>query len=67
MKGIVNFLEKAGLVKMDEPVAQGAPEPEADTGADFTLGPVSSDPAVAPGDGTPLDFNDIYAQAGVSA
>lgn len=67
MKGIVNFLEKAGLVKMDEPVEQGTPEPESNTGADFTLGPVSDDLAVTLGDGTPLDFNDIYAKAGVSA
>ena len=53
MKGIVNFLEKAGLVKMDEPVAgeeEGAPESETGAGADFSLGAVSNQPVLVPGD-----------------
>ena len=68
MKGIVNFLEKAGLVKMDEPVAaveEGATESETGAGADFSLGAVSNQPVLVPGTETPLNFDDIYAQAGV--
>lgn len=67
MKGIVDFLEKAGLVKMDEPVEQVASEPETSVGADFTLGSVSGEAAFVPGDGATLNFDDIYAQAGLSA
>ena len=68
MKGIVNFLEKAGLVKMDEPVAaveEGATESVTGAGADFSLGAVSDQPVLVPGTETPLNFDDIYAQAGV--
>ena len=68
MKGIVNFLEKAGLVKMDEPVAaveEGATESETGAGADFSLGAVSNQPVLVPGTETPLNFDDIFAQAGV--
>ncbi len=67
MKGIVNFLEKAGLVKMDEPAEQLASEPETSAGADFTLGAVSDDPTLVSGEASTLDFEDIYAKAGISA
>ena len=68
MKGIVNFLEKAGLVKMDEPVeavGEVATGSETGAGADFSLGAVSDQPVLVPGTETPLNFDDIYAQAGV--
>jgi hypothetical protein len=62
MKGIVNFLEKAGLVKIDEPVT---PEAEQPTGIE----PVPATPAatVPIGDGTPLNLDEIYANEGVDA
>jgi hypothetical protein len=71
MKGIVSFLEKAGLVKMDEPVEPLAPEPDGAAGVDFSLGPTSADAVLTAGDevgnNIPLNFDDIYANAGVSA
>lgn len=70
MKGIVDFLEKAGLVKMDEPVEaveEVASESETGAGADFSLGAASDQPALGPGTEAPLNFDDIYAQAGVGA
>lgn len=66
MKGIVDFLEKAGLVKMDEPVEQVASEPETSGGADFTLGAVSNEPLLVSGNEAPLNFDDIYTKAGLS-
>ena len=66
MKGIVNFLEKAGLVTMDEPVEQATAEPESGGAVDFSLGPTSADPVLAEGSGAPLNFEDVYANAGVS-
>lgn len=70
MKGIVNFLEKAGLVKMDEPVEPATPESENAAAVDFSVGPTSADAVPAMGEGAgndiPLNFDDIYANAGVS-
>jgi len=66
MKGIVNFLEKAGLVTMDEPVEPAVAEPESGAAVDFSLGPTSADAVLTAGDSTPLNFDDIYANAGVS-
>jgi len=65
MKGIVNFLEKAGLVKMDEPVEPVASEPETSAGADFTLGAVSDEPPLVTSNDAPLNFDDIYAKTGL--
>ncbi len=66
MKGVMGFLEKAGLVRMDtthddaEPPAPPIPAPADD--------PVASPPATTvPTIGTPLKLDDIYAQAGVPA
>ncbi|CAN5315521.1 hypothetical protein BH10PSE16_BH10PSE16_09440 [soil metagenome] len=70
MKGILSFLEKAGLVKTDAPAAQPVPsvdesapgaEPEQQSPA-----PASSTP-LAQGNGTPLRLDDIYASEGVAA
>ena len=66
MKGIVNFLEKAGLVTMDEPVEPAVAEPESGAAVDFSLGPTSADAVLTAGDSAPLNFDDIYANAGVS-
>ena len=66
MKGIVNFLEKAGLVKMDEPVEQAAVETESGATGDLSVGSTSADTVPTVGEGAPLNFDDIYANAGVS-
>lgn len=66
MKGMLNFLEKAGLVKRDEPsepVVVDLPEPKAappDLPAPPPAGPVAA--AVA---GVPMKLDEIYASAGV--
>ena len=67
MKGVMGFLEKAGLVRMDTSHDGAAPPP--------TPSPApASEPAAAPPSaatmptiGTPLKLDDIYAQAGVPA
>lgn len=67
MKGVMGFLEKAGLVRMDTSHDDAAaPPPPAPAPAD--------DPAAAPPPeasmptiGTPLKLDDIYAKAGVPA
>ncbi len=67
MKGVMGFLEKAGLVRMDtthddaEPPAPPIPTPADDPAA----APPSE--ATMPTVGTPLKLDDIYAQAGVPA
>lgn len=67
MKGVMGFLEKAGLVRMDtshDDAAPAAPPipPPAD---EPTAAPPSE--ATVPTIGTPLKLDDIYAQAGVPA
>ncbi|WP_157040308.1 methyl-accepting chemotaxis protein [Polaromonas naphthalenivorans] len=73
MKGLLSFLEKAGLVKTDLPAVQ---PPPADEGAPVAgLEPASPAPASAPApatpiaqdDGMPLKLDDIYASEGVMA
>ncbi|MBH2009264.1 MAG: hypothetical protein I8H71_06155 [Xanthomonadaceae bacterium] len=72
MKGILSFLEKAGLVKTDAPAAQPVPPVDEST-PDAGPEPQSPGPAPAPatplaqGDGTPLRLDDIYASEGVAA
>ena len=71
MKGILSFLEKAGLVKTDVPAVQ---PPPVDEGAPVA-GPAPGGPApasapatpIARNDGAPLKFDDIYASEGVGA
>lgn len=80
MRGIVNFLEKAGLVTLDEPTGPVDSGPESQTAspssiaqsassssADFSLGPTAQDAALAAGDGVPVRLEDIYAEAGIAA
>lgn len=81
MKGILSFLEKAGLVKTDEPPAVPALEPlavgESTASAEPTAsansvssapnGPAPVTPLPEQAEGTPLQLDDIYASEGVSA
>jgi hypothetical protein len=67
MKGVMGFLEKAGLVRMDTSHDDAAPPtPPIPAPAD---GPAvaSSPEASMPSIGTPLKLDDIYAKAGVPA
>ena len=67
MKGIVDFLEKAGLVTKDEPqVPPVPPVNDIDGGAGVgAAGAGSLDFSL--GDGTPLKFGAIYASRGIGA
>ncbi|MBV5298396.1 MAG: methyl-accepting chemotaxis protein [Rhodoferax sp.] len=78
MKGMLDFLERAGLVKKDAPAESPAPdieitlaEPTAPptatpAAAPVTAAPTTALPAAAPASaGTPLKLDDIYARHGV--
>jgi hypothetical protein len=70
MKGMLDFLEKAGLVKKD-PATEQAPAVSHDTGsaaADFDpVAPASSTAAIASnGAGLPLNLDDIYANGRIA-
>ena len=67
MKGIVDFLEKAGLVTKDEPqVPPVPPVNDIDGGAGVVAaGAATLDFSL--GDGTPLNFEAIYASDGIGA
>ncbi len=70
MKGMLDFLEKAGLVRNDAPEDQTAPAPVsnaiADPQAALSVGaaPTAAEPALGPGD--PLNLEEIYASGGVA-
>lgn len=69
MKGVMDFLEKAGLVKQEaapDTAAYGAAAPEALVPAAAPTESAVSAPAAPDGAGT-LKLADIYAQAGVPA
>lgn len=66
MKGIVNFLEKAGLVTIDEAVEPATEESEDSAGVDVSLPSAGTESMPTTGVGSPLNFDDIYASAGVS-
>lgn len=66
MKGMMDFLEKAGLVTKDAPAPEPAPTA---TPADSSVVPSGVPPATGaevPGSGAPLNFEAIYAQAGIA-
>lgn len=63
MKGVMGFLEKAGLVRMDVPNEEAAPVPPPATETTPAQLPAAA-PVAA---GAPLKLEEIYAQAGVSA
>jgi hypothetical protein len=66
MKGVMGFLEKAGLVRMDTPepaVAPPASSPPAPVPAPET--PMREQVRAAAAAAAPLKWDDIYAQAGV--
>ena len=63
MKGVMGFLEKAGLVRMEAPHEEAAPAPPPVTETTATLPPAAAPVPV----GTPLKLDEIYAQAGVPA
>lgn len=67
MKGVMGFLEKAGLVRMDTSHGDAAaPPPPVPVPADEpTVAPPTE--AAPPAIGTPLKLDDIYAHAGVPA
>ncbi|MGS5085965.1 methyl-accepting chemotaxis protein [Hydrogenophaga sp. A37] len=65
MKGVMGFLEKAGLVRMDTSHDDAAsPAPPAPVPAEEP-GVAPPPEATMPTIGTPLKLDDIYAQAGV--
>jgi hypothetical protein len=67
MKGVMGFLEKAGLVRMDAPLDEApSTAPSARSPAEP---PMVAPPAEAamPVMGSPLKLDDIYAKAGVPA
>lgn len=71
MKGILSYLEKAGLVKNDEPALQAPTTsdeatPAREVRAQFTATP-SVSPVTAAHDDTPLKLDGIYASEGVGA
>lgn len=63
MKGMLNFLEKAGLVTRDAP-AQPAP-PDAPPQAAAPPPPDAAPPVAAAGEAVPMQLDQIYASAGV--
>lgn len=66
MKGMLNFLEKAGLVKRDDPADQTAPEIEINLTEPSAPSSVASAPATpAPTSGEPLNLDEIYTAQGV--
>ncbi len=67
MKGVMGFLEKAGLVRMDTTHDDAVrPPPPTPAPADEPAAAPPSESTV-PTIGTPLKLDDIYAQAGVPA
>lgn len=71
MKGMLDFLEKAGLVKKDPPAQQTTPvSPDlggADLGPDLAAPTASAAAAPPAGAGTPLNLDEIYAHGGVAS
>jgi hypothetical protein len=63
MKGVMGFLEKAGLVRMEVPHEDAAPAPPPATETTAALPPAAAPVPV----GAPLKLDEIYAQAGVPA
>ncbi|PKO30206.1 MAG: chemotaxis protein [Betaproteobacteria bacterium HGW-Betaproteobacteria-9] len=63
MKGVMGFLEKAGLVRMEVPHEDAAPAPPPATESPAVMPPVAAPVPV----GAPLKLDEIYAQAGVPA
>ena len=64
MKGMLDFLEKAGLVRKDAPV-EPAPAVSQDS-ANPAPGPEVVLPATTVGNGAPLNLDGIYANAGIA-
>lgn len=65
MKGVMGFLEKAGLVRMDAPPADALPDPAPASVPEPAISTPLVDGAVAAA--VPLKLDEIYAQAGVPA
>ena len=65
MKGMLDFLEKAGLVKKDAPLQPSAP---ANPGArNAAPAPERVPPIASAGPGAPMKLDEIYANAGISS
>lgn len=65
MKGVMGFLEKAGLVRMDGPPEDVAPTPIPEPANELpTVQPAIEAPGIA---AAPLKLDEIYAKAGVPA
>lgn len=64
MKGVMGFLEKAGLVRMDVPLAEVPPVPSPDPAPAAAIEPALEAASVP---AAPLKLDDIYAKAGVPA
>jgi hypothetical protein len=70
MKGMLDFLEKAGLVRNDAPEEQAAPAPVSMATANLenasfaAPAPSAAEPALGPGD--TLNLEEIYASGGVT-
>jgi hypothetical protein len=67
MKGVMGFLEKAGLVRLDSAADEPAPAPTPPSPpppSEESL-PRQTSAAATASAGTPLHLDDIYAQAGV--
>jgi hypothetical protein len=66
MKGMLNFLEKAGLVKKDVPEEPVAPPMDTHSTGTPPTPPPDLAPAMPPqGSGAPLKLEEIYANGGV--
>jgi hypothetical protein len=70
MKGMLDFLEKAGLVRNDVPEEQAAPAQVSSAAASLTtaspMGVAPSVAELAPSTGDPLPLAEIYASGGVT-
>jgi len=66
MKGVLGFLEKAGLVRMDGPQEEAAPAPQPIPVPDATPASETTAATTIPV-GAPLKLDEIYAKAGVPA
>ena len=66
MKGVLGFLEKAGLVRMDGPQEEAAPAPQPMPAPDATPASETAAATTIPV-GAPLKLDEIYAKAGVPA
>lgn len=67
MKGMLDFLEKAGLVKKDEPVPPPSDNTDTASAAPLITEPLIMDIPAAIPSGEPLDLARIYADQGVPA